>query len=479
MSKKTQTLIQKFSTYIQVQPQGQNYYIPLYQTDTKLKKIISSHLTSFPNDSEEDCIRYFLQVLKKSDYQDRVAQQLIFCYLQTTCWYASQKVSQELSNTGNLNLHYSHEDCFMIACELTLETAKLLDNFDFDANVSVQTYTQTVLRRMIKNKIVRQLKTKSLKFSDHGLLKNTSKSYLDECLFAYGINSHKITEYGIVFQSFKDLYNFLFTTDNNLEKSKKKDLVNTLNSEQCQIISERVKQQFKRLNLAEKVFQEREIKQILNLCVEIIRNHQNRKSVPWENLHQEIESSHDSLDLINYTEVNEEFNEIKVIIQEEFSSLSLSHKIILLWLGLEIKQTDFIEFLGVKQQFQVSRELKKYLKNILKAIVKKVLVNQTKITTREINQLCNDNIQVIKEYLNYYSKDYFTKMLLEIINHYSSQLNLNSLESEPSKFNFLLRNFETKINEKLDLELKIFSSSQEKMTNFINTTISNNRALLL
>lgn len=479
MSKKTHTLIQKFSTYIQVQPQGKNYYIPLYQTDIKLKKIISSHLTSFPSDSEEECIRYFLQVLKKSDYQDRVTQQLIFCYLQTTCWYASQKVSQELSNTGNLNLHYSHEDCFMIACELTLETAKLLDNFDFDANVSVQTYTQTVLRRMIKNKIVRQLKTKSLKFSDHGLLKNTSKSYLDESLFAYGITANNITEYGIVFQSFKDLYNFLFTTDNNLSKGKKKDLINSLNPEQCQLISERVQQQFKRLNLAEKVFSAREIKQILNFCVEVIRNHQNRESVPIENLHQEIESPHDSLDLINYAEVNEEFNEIKKIIQAEFSPLSLSHKIILLWLGLEIKQTDFIDFLGVQQQFQVSRELKKYLKNILKAIVTKIFANQKEMTVREINQLCNDNIQVIKDYLHYYSQDYFTNMLIEIIRYYSAQLNPNTLENEQNTFNFLLANFEIKINKKLDLEIKRFSSSEEKMTNFLTTTINNNRALLL
>ncbi len=176
MSTQTQNIIQKFSTYIQVKPQGNNYFIPLYQTDIKLEKTISSHLELSTDNTEEDCVRHFLQVLKKSDYQDKVAQQLIFAYLQKACWYASQKVSRELNNTGNLNLHYSHEDCFMIACELALQMSKLLDNFDMKAQVSVQTYAQTVLTRMVKNNIVRQLKTKSLKFSDHGLLKNTSKN---------------------------------------------------------------------------------------------------------------------------------------------------------------------------------------------------------------------------------------------------------------------------------------------------------------
>ena len=479
MSKKTQTLIHKFSTYIQVKPQGKNYYIPLYQTDTKLEKVISSHLQSFPNDSEEDCVRYFLQVLKKSDHQDKVAQQLIFCYLQTTCWYAAQKVSQELSNTGNLNLHYSHEDCFMIACELALQTSKLLNNFDFDAKVSVQTYAQTVLGRMVKNNIVRQLKAKSLKFSDHGLLKNTSKSQLDESLLAYGLNQTKITEYGIVFQSFKDLYNSLFTTDIKSSKNKQKDLIHSLNQEQCQVISERVKQQFKRLNLSEKLLTEPEIKQILKFCVEVIRNHQSRQSISLDNLNKELESSSNSLDLISQDDANEEFTQVKLIIQEEFSPLSLSHKIILLWLGLEIKQTDFIDFLGVKQQFQVSRELKKYLKNILKAIITKVFGNQTEMTARKINQLCNDNIPVIKDYLHYYSQDYFTNIVLQIIDHYSEQLNLNTLKIEKKDFNFLLSTFQNKVNQQLDLEIKTFSSAEEKMNHFLNKTIINNRALLI
>ena len=480
MSKKTQTLIHKFSTYIQVKPQGNNYFIPLYKTDIKLEKKISSHLKLFPNDSEEECVRYFLQVLKKSDYQDKVAQQLIFCYLQTACWYASQKVSRELSNTGNLNLHYSHEDCFMIACELTLQTSKLLDNFDFNAKVSLQTYAQTVLGRMVKNHIVRQLKTKSLKFSDHGLLKNTSKNQLDEALFAYGINQEKIMEYGIVFQSFKDLYNSLFTADiKSFKNNRKKDLINSLNSDQCQIIYNRIKQQFQRLNLAEKNFQEKEIKGILNFCVEVIRHQQKRQSISLDNLSQELESRSNSLDLITQVEENEEFREIKVMINEEFLPLSLSHKIILLWLGLEIKQTDFIDFLGLKQQFQVSRELKKYLKNILKAIVKKVFISQPEMTTRQINQLCNENIQVIKDYLHYYSQDYFTNMLLQIIKHQFHQLNINTLESDQKTFNVLLFNFEKIVNEQLDIDIKVFASAEEKMSNFISKTISNNQALLL
>ncbi len=285
-------------------------------------------------------------------------------------------------------------------------------------------------------------------------------------------------EYGIVFQSFKDLYNSLFNLDLKSSQNSKKDLIKSLKNEQSQKISNRVQKQFKRLNLPKKCLNKKEIEEILQFCVEVIRNYQNRQFVSLDTLNKELEARNDSLDLISQVEDNKEFSQIKGMIQLEFSKKSISHQVILLWLGLEIKQTDFIQILGVKEQFQVSREFKKYLKNILKEIITKVFISQPEMTTKKINQLCNDNIQVIKDYLHHYSQEYFTQILIEIINNNSKKLNISTLESNQNNLNSLINIFQKTIDEQLNIELQKFASAPQKMDDFIRKTISNNQALL-
>ena len=38
MNNQSQSIIKKFSTYIKVQPEGVNYFVPIYQTDILLEK---------------------------------------------------------------------------------------------------------------------------------------------------------------------------------------------------------------------------------------------------------------------------------------------------------------------------------------------------------------------------------------------------------------------------------------------------------
>ena len=57
--------------------------------------------------------------------------------------------------------------------------------------------------------------------------------------------------------------------------------------------------------------------------------------------------------------------------------------------------------------------------------------------------------------------------MLHIIDHYSEQLNLNTLKIEKKDFNFLLSTFQNKVNQQLDLEIKTFSSAEEKMNHFL------------
>ena len=474
---KSQTIIQKFSTYIKVKPEGMNYFIPIYQTDLRLEKSISSHLKSDHHQREEDCIRYFLQVLKNSDYNNELAQQLVFCYLQTACWYAAQKVSRELSNTRSFNLSYSHEDCFMMACELALQPAKLLDHFDTNANASVQTYAQIVLARMIKNKIVGETKAKSLKFSAHGLLKNTSKSQLEQSLFAYGLSENETIKYCLVFQAFKDLYNYLFGINTtNIDKSKQ-DKIKSLNSEQCQVIADRVEQQSNRLQLPNKLLTEKQIKQILIFCVEAIRNYQNCQFVSLDSINKQVETRSNSLDLIAQAEEAKQFSQLKIMITDELSQLSwLQKTVILLWLGLDIKQIDLTQLLGVKQQFQVSRELKKILKVILKAIAEKLLSSEPNLTTKQINQLCNQNIQAIKDYLHYYSQQYFATILLQIINKHIN--NPHKLLTDKQQLKQVVNLFQLQVEESLNIELSRLTSAESKINHFVHNWLTNNQALL-
>lgn len=468
---------QRFSTYIKIKTQNNASLIPVYQSDVKLAKQISAYLKDNPEANETFWVNHFLKILKDSDYEDELTNKFIFCYLQIPCWYAAKKVSFELKNSSNLNLYYSQEDCFLIACELTLKPIKIVKNFDLNGNVSLSTYAQAILTRMIKNEIVRQVKSKAIKFSNNGLLHNISKKRLNEALNNYGLTKDESIKYNLVWQVFQELFNHFYPINDHNNKSQKYASKADLKLEHFNLIKDRCNQQLQRLKLDYLPFQTQEIQDILDNCAKAVRNYQNNQTSSLEN-QKEIETVDDnSIDLLVEEEEKQEFSELRKMVLQQLENLaSTAKKSLLLWLGLDIKQRDFISFLQLKAQFQVSREFKRYLQNILKSVMKIYLPKNKQITDKELNQLCQQNLKEIKEYLQYYSKEYFSVILIEVIKKDSNSW--NKFLSDKQEFKQLLISFTKAVEINLKIDLINFQSAPDKIKKFVNNWLEKNQAFL-
>ncbi|NJO93757.1 MAG: hypothetical protein HC820_04285 [Hydrococcus sp. RM1_1_31] len=105
----------------------------------------------------------------------KLCQELFFNYLQPVCWQAALKTNQMFKGSPNIEFQYPVEECFAIACMAVYQPTKIFKGFDFQPHSSVEAYTLNSLKRIIKNQIAKELKTKTIKISDNGLLRNLEK----------------------------------------------------------------------------------------------------------------------------------------------------------------------------------------------------------------------------------------------------------------------------------------------------------------
>ncbi|OZH55667.1 hypothetical protein AFK68_03125, partial [Hydrocoleum sp. CS-953] len=104
----------------------------------------------------------------------------------------------------------------------------------------------------------------------------------------------------------------------------------------------------------------------------------------------------------------EETQQIASICLDEFAKLPLeSQKLIQLYYGLEISQTEMKEIFGL-QQYQISRKIKRSEKKLLEALGKWSQAN-LEITPNE--EIIKEQNQALKEYLKPYFKQHFEAAL--------------------------------------------------------------------
>ena len=102
-----------------------------------------------------------------------------------------------------------------------------------------------------------------------------------------------------------------------------------------------------------------------------MRNLQNKKLVSIEdnNLINEIAS--EAKNELIADEIQQKSEDVKNVILQEFQSLDkFAQKSLLLWLGLQINQNDFLQLLNLEKQYQVARYFQRSIKTILKAFIK-------------------------------------------------------------------------------------------------------------
>lgn len=524
---KYQQIINRFLTGISLKDNSRGTAsVTQQETHRGLKPFLENLIEDSSITSEDELAQYFLQFLLKAretyyflwslqanssvtfNYTIcyKLAKLCLFNYLQLICFYAARDVSQKLRQTSNSGSYYGLEDCFILGIEIALAPASLLKGYHFDSQTALQSYASVALNRTIKNRIVRELKTKSLKFSDNGLLRNTSKSKLEQALTNFGISKSNIIKYYLVWQAFNELFLELYPPSS---QGNRKPPTTPLTDEQLNQISSRYNKQIRRLEIEEtQQSGSQTVKQMLATCVEAVRNLQSKRLVSIEEHNYINEIAAESTNEMIAEESQQQSKEVRNIILEEFQALEKSaQKSLLLWLGLEINQNDFLEMLNLEKQYQVARHFQRYIKTILKAFIKRYSdILGKNIGAREIDQLCKNKLNDVKAYLSIHSKNFFRQILattvnnkinesdkfvlipyLDKLNEYNQQRIKNvdirdSLADAYTKaknsISKIQQPFSAEVENKLEIKLQQFNSAVEKIESFIENWLVGNQAIL-
>jgi hypothetical protein len=524
-------IINRFSrrTYLKDRV-GSAYIAPVREPNRILKEIMEYLVESDRRASAEDWARYFLKSLLEAHKLYRfvatnkndsswcevylaflkICQEFFFNYLQPVCWQAALKINQKFIASSNINFNYPVEECFSIACVAIFHPIKLFKGFNFKSYSSTEAYAFNSLKRIVNNQIAKDLKAKSLKLSNNGLLRGLELKELERVLFDLQFTPQEITIHCLALQAFQDLFESFFPTSNNKDSRSRKSATTPLNNEQLSLIAKRYNQQVKRLELSVKPANDREIKKILDRCVEAIRKKSNPQSISFDESgigEKIVDVTSNPLETYLKQEEKKELKEVRELIVQSVNSLDdWERKSLILWLGLGINQEDFFEMLAVEQQFQVSRKFQTFQKAVFKPVIESLFQKQLAQTLakKEVDRIIASNLACFKEYLRGYSRSIFTEVLLAILDREidgkeksilkTSITRIKSLvkeQKEDSNLNAFVLNrdeqkvrqklvslFSDRIEQQLEVSLEKFKSSSESMEKLIEIYLQENTAIL-
>lgn len=526
----SEQIINRFSrrTYLKDRV-GSAYIAPVREPNRILKSIMEYLIETDSDASLEEWARYFLKSFLGASKIYRlvavysldifladiyliylkICQELIFNYLQPVCWQAALKTNQMFKSSPNIEFQYPVEECFAIACIAIYQPIKIFKGFDFQPHSSVEAYALNSLKRIIKNQIAKELKTKTIKLSDNGLLRNLEKKELEKILKVNQYSQIEIDLYCQALQAFKEIFNEIYSasTANSEAIRTKKPQTTPLTDQQLSQIAKRYNQQIKRLGIQGKLANAQDIKQMLAACVQFVRNKTSIQSISMEEqgTGDLVDFTANPLDTALKNETQNELLQVREVILKELEALDIvAKKSLILWLGLGINQEDFLGMLNLSKQYQVARKFQGYQKHILKSLSQFVFSNYLNkdLTEKEIVQIINNNLNYLKEYLRAYSRNLFGEMLSEIIDREISKSERNTLKVTYENLKTVLKEqsaeniseiekagdrdlqekikslLKTRIEQKLQISLLAFKSADESLDRFIDTYLQENTAAL-
>ena len=504
-------IIKRFSMYIYFRDDyGQTRITLVQEYNHFLKEFMTYLVQQEPNASEEYWSRFFLKSIITAAHNylfilfnrfpwhslylsiifAEICQKLLISYLQLICFYAAKQISNQLKQSPNFKLHYPLEDCFVIACEASLKPGVLLKNFDFCGSFPLYGYARKTLNRTITNQVVKDFKIRSIKLSDYGLLNSLTPSQLERYLKFYGISDRENFQYRLVCQIFQELFLEFFPSKFN-KKSKQK-YIRSLSQQQLEQISIVYNYRLSQIETTIEPKNPEEIQQILTLCIKATRTALQRRFVSLEETNSAAKLVDFESDRLLQTEKQIHLEELKKTILTSFYTLSQTiQSNLVLWLGLEINQIDFIPLLNLQKQYQVTRYFQKHQKNILKQVIQVLSskYSSENISIERLNRLCLDNLEYIKEYLQIYCKEFIGEILFFVIKKNFSSTEQEALIKYYTEKYFLTKQdvqicerlksiFQTSIEHKLNIDLSQFNSTEKYLNKFIKKWIEQNTAFL-
>lgn len=430
-----ESLSERFSMFVFLKDsQDKKRTMLVRQSNPTLKTLMGELIENDPQTTEDEWARYFLKSLidapknylflsrNKSELAIFVAlnvlvsfsYQLIFCYLQLICFYAARKINSQFQNSVNLKASYPLEECFAIATEISLKPTKLLRKFNFELSIPLYGYARIALHHATQDRIVRELKSKSFKFSDNGLLKQLNPTLLENALKDYGISVQERMECRLAWQAFKDAFEQLYPATNSVGKRSERTFTSALNERQLDCIAKRYNELIERSPLEVKAVNAKEIQELLTTCVRVVRSAQNRQTLSLDDSNLNIELATNSVDELIQEESQQELVQMRNVIIKAFEALEkLAKTTLLLWLGLGINQSDFTKIFLLEKQYQIARQFQRYQKKVLINAIKSYYQNHLakSLTEKQLDDLCNQNFDDFKNYLTIYSQQFFVSLL--------------------------------------------------------------------
>ena len=426
-----------------------------------------------------------------------LCHRFLFCYLQPLCWQASLRVSQQLKRSPNTALHYPHLDCFAIACYHSTRPDALLRRFNVNANTSLEGYAFSALQKATKNQIAQELKAKSIKFSNYGLLRQVSQRRMERSLTTYGIPTREQQQYLLVWTLFKNWAN-------DMGASGRVSVGRSLIAEQAEAIARLCNHRCQQLQRPPSLSSQ-QIQSILETCIKALHLEDGKRTTSLDALTHDSNPSTQAVEYVSdyaepmlVQEQQAEMEEVRQTIQTALDTLDAqARQVLFLWLGLGLNQTDFIPLLQVQKQYQVARHFQRYQRTVLKATMQayQQANPDANLTDEVINERCKTQLAIVKEYLEQYSHRLFAEQLEDLVRGETSKGERSSLlvftaelaERSPTNRQTmpmseaakrLKHQFKRKIEDQFSLPFEQFPSLNARVDDFIKSWLVNHQALL-
>ncbi|MDJ1168959.1 hypothetical protein PMG71_05930 [Roseofilum sp. BLCC_M154] len=341
--------VELFSTFLQIDDQYDRIG-PGWHKSPRLAKSMTQKVEKEPGMHKEYWAQYWLRASMVEAPVNRLAREHLAAYLEETCCRTAWKVSQQYSERK--------VDVFQMARMVVLNPVKLFKSYDYKSS-GVKTYAQFPLESAVRE----QLRCNGMeldKYSWPALLRRITKKKLKEALSKADVKEPTFSRCLQAWQCFREQY-----------VPRKADGRKQLQPPDRQELDQIASHYHQRYPSEDFTPDGAMIQTLLDLAVQAIRESFNTKIVALEDsVFEPASVSEPSLEEVEEAEEEtERFRQIGAVLSRKFDEFVVADRRLLkLWYGLGMTQSDLALIFSFEQQYQVSRKKDKLKKVLLKSL---------------------------------------------------------------------------------------------------------------
>lgn len=346
--KSRKDIVELFSTFLDIDDQFDRIG-PGWQKSPRLAKSMTQKVEKEPGMHKEYWAQYWLRASMVEASVNRLAREHLAAYLEEACHRTAWKVSQQHSERK--------VDVFQMARMVVLNPVKLFRSYDYKSS-SVRTYAHFPLESAVREQLRQGLELG--KYSWPALLRNITKKKLKDALSKANVKEPTFSRCLQAWQCFREQY-----VPKKADGSKQ---LQPPNRQELDTIASYYRQHYPSEDF---IPDGAMIQTLLDLAVQAIRESFNTKTVALDDSpYEPVSMSEPSLEEVEETEAEtERFRQIGAVLSRTLEEFPVADRRLLkLWYGLEMTQSDLALIFGFEKQYQVSRQKDKLKKILLKSL---------------------------------------------------------------------------------------------------------------